>query len=59
MMADIAADATTHPFGAALRALGDAGPAVEADDQRLLQRGLFVYDALYVHCQRVTNSSVQ
>ena len=49
--ADIAADADSHPFGAAVRAIGDAGAAVEADDQRLLERGLFVYDALYAHCQ--------
>jgi hypothetical protein len=56
--ADIAADVDTHPFGAALRALGDAGAAVERDDQRLLRRGLFVYDALYAHCQRVTGSAV-
>src|SRR5439155_24338053 len=50
--ADIAADVDTHPFGAALRAIGGAGAAVEADDQRLLARALFVYDALYAHCQR-------
>lgn len=52
--ADIAADVDTHPFGAALRAIGDAGADVEADDQRLLERGLFVYDALYAWCQRQT-----
>jgi hypothetical protein len=52
--ADIAADVDSHPFGAALRAIGEAGPAVEADDLRLLDRGLFVYDALYAHCQKVT-----
>jgi hypothetical protein len=50
--ADIAADVDAHPFGAALRAIGDAGATVEPDDQRLLQRALFVYDALYAHCQR-------
>lgn len=52
--ADIAADVDTHPFGAAIRALGDAGAHVEADDQRLLERALFVYDALYAHCQHRT-----
>lgn len=52
--ADIAVDVDTHPFGAALRALGDAGTAVESDDYRLLERASFVYDALYAHCQRVT-----
>jgi hypothetical protein len=49
--ADIAADTDSHPFGAALRAIGDAGAAVEPDDQQLLTRAVFVYDALYVHCQ--------
>jgi hypothetical protein len=42
-----------HPFGAALRAIGEAGAVVEDDDQALLQRGLFVYDAFYAHCQHV------
>jgi len=57
--ADIAADVDTHPFGAALRAIGDAGAAVETDDQRLLERGLFVYDALYAHCQHHTSGEVR
>jgi hypothetical protein len=52
--ADIAADVGSHPFGATLRAIGEAGPRVEDDDQRLLARGLFVYDALYSHCQQAT-----
>ena len=54
--ADVSSDVDTHPFGAALRALGDAGAAVENDDQRLLDRASFVYDALYAHCQRVTTA---
>jgi hypothetical protein len=49
--ADIASDAASHPFGPALRAIGDAGAAVEPDDQQLLTRALFVYNALYAHCQ--------
>ena len=49
--ADIAADVATHPFGAAVRAIGDDGADVEPDDARLLERGLFVYDALYAWCQ--------
>ena len=52
--ADIASDVDAHPFGAALRAIGDAGAAVEVDDQQLLARATFVYDALYEHCRRVT-----
>jgi hypothetical protein len=54
--ADIAADVESHPFGVALRAIGEAGIDVEADDQRLLERGLFVYDALYAWCQRQTGA---
>jgi hypothetical protein len=50
--ADIARDVDTHPFGSAVRAIGAAGAAVEPDDQQLLRRGLFVYDALYAHCQQ-------
>lgn len=49
---DIASEVDTHPFGGMLRAIGDAGAAVEADDARLLERGLFVYDALYAWAQR-------
>lgn len=49
--ADIAADLGSHPFGAAVRAIGAAGGAVETDDQRLLARALFVYDALYAYCR--------
>jgi hypothetical protein len=49
---DIAEDVDTHPFGPALRAIGDAGTLVETDDHELLRRGRFVYDALYAHCER-------
>lgn len=50
--ADVASDVDSHPFGAALRAIGDAGSIVEADDHRLLERASFVYDALYAYCQQ-------
>ena len=50
--ADIAGEEGTHPFGAALSAIGTAGLDVEADDHRLLERGIFVYDALYAWCRR-------
>ena len=48
--ADIAADVHADPLGPGLLAIGQGGLDVEADDQRLLQRGLFVYDALYAWC---------
>src|SRR5205823_4765733 len=45
--ADIAADLGTDPLGPGLLAIGIGGLDVEADDQVLLARGTFVYDALY------------
>ena len=50
--ADIAGEEATHPFGAAVSAIGTAGLDVETDDHRLLDRGMFVYDALYAWCRR-------
>ena len=50
--ADIAADLGTDPAGPGLLAIGLGGLDVEADDHRLLERGRFVYDALYAWCQR-------
>jgi hypothetical protein len=50
--ADIAEDLDRDPLGPGLLAIGEGGLAVEADDQRLLERGLFVYDALYAWCQQ-------
>lgn len=50
--ADIAGEEDTHPFGAAISALGSAGLDVETDDHTLLERGMFVYDALYAWCRR-------
>jgi hypothetical protein len=49
--ADIAGDLHTDPFGPGLRAIGEGGLLVETDDHRLLERGSFVYDALYAWCQ--------
>lgn len=45
--------------GAALRAIGEAGLDAEDDDQRLLERGLFVYDAMYAWCRRATGSATR
>ena len=50
--ADIAEDIGTDPAGVGLLAIGVGGLDVEADDHRLLERGRFVYDALYAWCQR-------
>jgi hypothetical protein len=50
--ADIEADLHTDPLGPGLLAIGVGGLDVEEDDQRLLERGSFVYDALYAWCNR-------
>jgi hypothetical protein len=50
--ADVAEDLDTDPAGPGLLAIGLGGLDVEADDQRLLEKGRFVYDALYAWCQR-------
>jgi hypothetical protein len=49
--ADVSADLHTDPLGPGLLAIGQGGLHVEDDDQRLLERGMFVYDALYAWCQ--------
>ncbi len=50
--ADISEDLQTDPLGAGLLAIGEGGLLAEADDHRLLERGSFVYDALYAWCQQ-------
>jgi hypothetical protein len=50
--ADIADDLGTDPAGLGLLAIGIGGLDVEPDDHLLLERGRFVYDALYAWCQR-------
>jgi len=50
--ADIDSELDTDPAGPGLLAIGIGGLDVEADDQRLLERASFVYDALYAWCQR-------
>jgi hypothetical protein len=54
--ADIAEDINTDPLGPGLLAIGIGGLVVESDDQRLLEKGLFVYDALYAWCHLESNS---
>ena len=50
--ADMTADLDTDPIGRGLLAIGEGGLEVESDDQRLLERGSFVYDALYAWCRQ-------
>jgi hypothetical protein len=52
--ADVAKERETDALGPGLEAIGSGGLAVEADDHRLLERGSFVYDALYAWCQANT-----
>jgi hypothetical protein len=56
--ADIAGELDTDPLGPGLLAIGEGGLDVEADDQRLLERGEFVYDALHAWCQRHADQPV-
>lgn len=55
--ADVASDRESDPFGPGLEAIGTGGLLAEEDDYRLLERGSFVYDALYAWCQRDTGSA--
>lgn len=63
--ADIAAEIDTDPLGPGLLAIGLGGLDVESDDLALLERGMFVYDALYAWCtqqvsaQHTANQSAQ
>jgi hypothetical protein len=49
--ADVEEDLDSQPEGAGLLAVGIGGLDVESDDQLLLERGSFVYDALYAYCR--------
>ena len=50
--ADVSEDLGSDPLGPGLLAIAEGGLEVEADDHRLLERGSFVYDALYAWCGR-------
>jgi hypothetical protein len=50
--ADVTGALDTHPLGAGLLATGIGGLDAEPDDQRLLEKASFVYDALYAYCRR-------
>ena len=49
--ADVAEDRDSDALGPGLEAIGAGGVLVEADDQALLTKGSFVYDALYAWCR--------
>jgi hypothetical protein len=48
--ADVSADRDSDPFGACLEAIGEGGLLAEDEDDALLAKGKFVYDALYAWC---------
>jgi hypothetical protein len=52
--ADVSEDLDTDPLGPGLLAIGIGGLEVETDDHRLLDRGIFVYEALYAWCRLQT-----
>src|SRR5438132_482259 len=49
--ADVGEDVDSEPVGPGLLAIGEGGLLAESDDRRLLERGSFVYDALYEWCR--------
>ncbi len=50
--ADIEGESGTHAVAPGLLAIAEGSLLAEPDDQRLLQREAFVYDALYAWCQK-------
>jgi hypothetical protein len=50
--ADLSSELHTDPLGPGLLAIGIGGVDVESDDQRLLERATFVYEALHAWCRR-------
>jgi hypothetical protein len=49
--ADVSEDLGTDPLGPGLLAIGEGGLDAEPDDHALLEKGSFVYDALYAWCR--------
>ena len=52
-----AADIRADPLAPGLLVIGEGGLDAEPDDQRLLERGSFVYDALHAWCRRQSEAS--
>jgi len=48
--ADVTEDRDSDPFGGCLEAIGEGGLLAEDEDDELLAKGKFVYDALYAWC---------
>src|SRR2546422_9222831 len=58
--ADVSEDRDSDALGAGLEAIGAGGVLAEPDDLRLLEKGTFVYDALYAWCQaNLTRTQVE
>ncbi len=53
--ADVGEDRNSDPLGAGVEAIGAGGILAESDDLALLEKGAFVYDALYAWCVRDTS----
>jgi len=49
---EITTDLDTDALAPGVLAIGEGGLDAEADDQWLVERGLFVYDALSAWCRR-------
>ena len=50
--ADMSGELESDPLGPGLLAIGEGGLDAEPDDEKLLEKGAFVYDALYEWCRR-------
>ena len=50
--ADASVDRAADPLGPGLEAIGVGGPDIEDDDDRLLERGAFIYDVFCPWCER-------
>jgi hypothetical protein len=51
--ADIEGELGADPLGPGLLAIAEGARDVEPDDQKLLERESFVYEALYAWCRRI------
>jgi hypothetical protein len=54
--ADVSGALDSDPLGPGLLAIGEGGLDAEPDDQRLMEKGAFVYDALYAWCRKLAET---